>query len=109
MPSACATTLARADPCGSSGAIAFSTLTRNGPTLIRRFARKASQSLTMILLRYGSALTNRRSPVPAGSTISSKSLPNATFTPKNAASSGAMVGRTCIIETRSGTSCCPVA
>jgi hypothetical protein len=75
IPSFLATTWALAWPWGSKGAIAFSTVVRNGPVLPLRAHRFSSHVLSRILFKRRSAFTNANSAEPTGKSIWSTSLP----------------------------------
>ena len=107
-PSCRATSVAVAFPCGSNGAIAFSTADWNEPRFLFRRARASSQYEISRLLRYGSALTIREFLMLTGNTTSSTGAPNSMLSPKISASS-AFVVLWWTSRTRSGTTRNPVS
>ena len=107
IPSFLATTWALAWPWGSKGAIAFSTVVRNGPVLPLRAFRFSSHVLSRILFKRRSAFTSANSAEPTGKSISSTSLPNSISFPRTRANFEIPSERTCIKDTRLGKSCRP--
>jgi transposase InsO family protein/transposase-like protein len=109
MPSFLAMMLACAWPWGSKGAIAFSTVTRNAPLLLLRAVTVSSHTLSRILFKRGSALSNAHSAEPAGKTILSASPPNSMSFPRKRANFEILSERACAMDTRSGKSCRPLS
>ena len=93
VPSRRATSPASALPCGSNGAIAFSTLERSPARFAGRCAKASSLYLISSSLRCGSALTTGISLTAPGKTISSASEPNSISHPRNDLNSAGVFGR----------------